>query len=344
MNNIVSIGRRDRQLTQEELADFSKDESTAGLIAWRCGESFNFPQNEIRQCVESEQPVTVVHKLVADAFDKHVGHESHLIQTYWQELRKRQPALEKAKDREAKDVEDLKKEGRHIVRDGERDARTPEQKRNAVLLMISAGILWLIGLLAYCYWLHDEAGQTWGSAITSGLVYALPMAIATHVLLHMLAGKKAFYFVLGLVVLVGLLLLTLSAGLFNWDMFSKTMFRTDAGWNDASGGEASSGTHWEQLMVTLRLLGEAIIAGALSAISSHTKERARRFDRVQPSEEAKHEQGEADAAVKNVEYNNGRISHCNRLLKMISDAKASHISKGEAMWNELFEKKINAGG
>ena len=337
---LVQIGNYDRRLEQSELEDHAKDDSTAALIDWRCNKSFKLPESEIRQIVDSDQPVTSATQIVDKYFEAHVGHEKLLINQFMMQLRKAAPQLQKSWDDEAADLKKLKDEGRDVVRDGERDGRTLEQKLNEKLLWVAAVILWLIGLSAYCYWLHEEAGAGWGESITTGLVYALPLAVAIHILLHLFAGKKLFYYMLSLVVFAGFLLLAMSAGLFNWDMFGKTILHNDAGWNDSSVSTTTTGDGLKQVMVTLRLIGEAIIAGALSAISSNIKVKSRKFDRVEESQDWKKDKKEATEAEKAVAYNQSRINHSQRLIQKINDARNSHIAAGEALWNDLFEKKI----
>lgn len=336
----VKIGDHDRQLAESQLADHSMDEVTADLIEWRCNASFQLPEEKIKQLVEAGEIGSTVIRLVEKEFDAHVGNESILIERYQMQRGNEVSRLQKLRDEEDADVIKLKKEGRHIIKDGEWDGRTTEQKLTEKFLWAAAAVLWIIGLCAYCYWLHEEAGAGWGEAITSGLVYVIFIAAATHLLLHPLVGKKFwFYCILTTFVIIGFVLLVLSAGLFNSDMFNKTVMHTDGGWNAVSGSSAPQGNNLSYLMVTLRLIGESIIAGALSAIASHVRETRKRFDKVVDSQEFIKDKTEADQAQKNLDDNHSRITHCQRLIQKIKDARAAHIARAEAIFNDLLNKK-----
>ena len=336
--NIVSLGFQDKTLQQADLANPEKDENMQSIVKWRC-EHFKIPELEIGQIVDSGKPISEAINVAVSAFDKHVGNEKRIIETYQTSIqdligqRYTDLAKEKADLSELENDEQDRVSGKTIVN------IPPHFKFEQRMWSVFAWILVAAGIVQLAIFLHNQNGMEWWQAFVipfSGVV-GLSLVIKTG-LPSLYKDCHSYYKVVKYsVLLAGMGFLASWVVLYS--QYAVTLAQGPQFTTLDGAPAADSGGHGSHIMVALQILGEAFVAGALFARANEITAEYTTRDGIEYTPEYKLDLKEVEQIEKELEFFHSRKAHADSLLSMLEASREDVEEKSKAVWNDLRCRK-----
>lgn len=332
-SNIMATIYQEQTITHDDLTKPDKDEATQARIKRRC-QSFKLPEEDLQSVAAKSGRESEAINVGVSAFDKHVGNEKRIVESYQSEIKDRLAQLYPALSKEKADLEKLTKEGRDRRSDRTIVNIPPHLKLQQVMLTAFAWILVAAGSAQLAIFLHNQTGMEWWQAFVVpfsgviGLSWGVKVGLTTLYDDHYAVYKVLKYIVL----LLGMG--SFVAWIIMYSQYSVTLaqgpqFATLDG--PATGDTGGHGTH---LMIALQVLGEAFVAGFLFTRASEITAKHTTRDGIDYTEEFKHDKMEADAIQAEIEFANSRMDHTETLLSQLESARKDAEAQSAAFFGK----------
>lgn len=323
-----------------KLSDGKYDEETHASIQYRCSpKCFPFPKEEIQKLAQNGEGQAAAVEAGRSAFDRHVGHEKKIIETYKDEMEDERARLNPMLQKERDDLVRLTREGKDRVADRIVVNIPQHSKLQQAVVNWFAWILVSAGIIQLAIFLHNQNGMEWWQAFVVpfsgvvGLSWAVKYGLTSLYQDHRPVYKAMKY--LALLVGIG----SLATWVVMYSQYAVTLAQGPRFESLDGTTAADTGGHGSQIMVALQILGEAFVAGFLFTIVSEITAKHTYSNGVDHAEEYKHDMKEVANIEKDLKFVNSRIAHTKGLLSQLAEARVNVEDQSRAMYGKLMQSR-----
>jgi len=336
----MRIIQLDPNVLASKLSDGKYDEEAHASIQYRCSpKSFAFPKDEIQKLAQNGDGQAAAVEAGHSAFDRHVGHEKKIIETYRNEMEDERARLNPMLQKERDDLVTLTRDGKDRVADKIVVNIPPHSKFQQTMVSWFAWILVAAGIIQLAIFLHNQNGMEWWQAFVVpfsgvvGLSWAVKFGLTSLYQDHRPVYKAMKY--LALLVGMGCLI----SWIVMYSQYAVTLAQGPRIETLDGAAAADTGGHGSQIMVALQILGEAFVAGFLFTIVSEITAKHTYSNGVGHTEEYKHDMNEVAVIEDKLKFVNSRIALTKGLLSQLAEARINVDDQSRALYGKLMQSR-----